>query len=145
MGKNPTKSDKIIDLIEGDWTGKQLKVMVILADPFRPTVEKIAKEIGINRSTIYEWKKIPGFMEQVKVVMDYLCTEIDMEIDHANIKDAKKSVTSYSFSANAIIKARELYYKRRGLLIDKAEVKHEGAVPVTIIEETVSGNQGTVE
>ena len=54
------------------FTAKQYKYIEILADPAEKRDQKaIAKGLGVTRKTLYEWRKLEGFWEEVgKLVQD---------------------------------------------------------------------------
>ena len=47
------------------WTPEQLNYMSILADPTETrTDEEIAKAVGVDRKTLWNWKQIDGFCDE---------------------------------------------------------------------------------
>jgi len=48
------------------WTAKQLKYMEMLADPENfKTKQQMAEELGVNRTTLWDWQNLEGFNEAV--------------------------------------------------------------------------------
>ena len=129
----PTKPDTIAKVVTGKWTAKQLAAITFLANPRGGTHEDLSREIEVARTTISEWKKLDGFMEDVHRVAAVYFLEADLQVDRANLRDAVKDPTQHPDVAASILKARELYYKRRGLLIDKHEVGGKGGGPMEYI------------
>jgi hypothetical protein len=56
-----------------EWTADQRKYMEWLATPRMirtpPTVEMIAEEIGVDRVNLWRWTKLPGWDEEVKILI----------------------------------------------------------------------------
>ena len=122
----------INDVIQGKWNAKQLAVIVYLANPKGETQVNLSKDIKVAEKTISEWKRLPGFMEDVHRIAAVYFLEYDLLVDRANLRDAVKDPIQHPDVAASILKARELYYKRRGLLIDKHEVGGAGGEPIKI-------------
>lgn len=49
----------------GGWTPKQIEYMVMLASPEDRTEEDMAKELNVVRKTLYTWRQLPGFWNDV--------------------------------------------------------------------------------
>jgi len=127
----PTKPATIAKVVTGKWTAKQLAAITFLANPRGGTHEDLSREIKVARTTISEWKKLAGFMEDVHRVAAVYFLEADLQVDRANLRDAIQDPKLNPDIATAIIKARELYYKRRGLLSpEKHEVAGAGGGPM---------------
>lgn len=92
--------------------------LMIYKDVNGLTNEDIAKEIGVNASTIYEWKKKDYFNRELirqaeEVQKSFLAdtyTQLRMIINNNNVKSATK------------LKAIELLLKNQGRLKDVQEV-----------------------
>ena len=123
----------INDVIQGKWNAKQLAVIVYLANPKGETQVNLSKDIKVAEKTISEWKRLPGFMEDVHRIAAVYFLEYDLLVDRANLRDAVKDPIQHPDVAASILKARELYYKRRGLLVDKHEMGGKGGGPMEYI------------
>ena len=129
----PPKPTTIAKVVMGKWTAKQLAAITFLANPRGGTQEELAAELKVDRHTIGEWKKLDGFMEDVHRVAAVYFLEADLQVDRANLRDAIMNPTQHPDVAASILKARELYYKRRGLLVDKQEMGGKGGGPIEYI------------
>ncbi|WP_338433198.1 phBC6A51 family helix-turn-helix protein [Clostridium tyrobutyricum] len=88
--------------------------------------EDIAKEYGINRSTIWRWKSLPAFENEVsKSVKDFQKSHLP-EVHSTLIKILRNG------SDKDKLKAIELYYKNQGLLRDKQEIVQKQEVTVNV-------------
>ena len=121
----PTKPDTIAKVVTGKWTAKQLAAITFLANPRGGTHEDLSREIEVARTTISEWKKLAGFMEDVHRVAAVYFLEADLQIDRAVLKEA----------LSGDIKAAELYYKRRGLLVEKRQLTGADGGPISVSHE----------
>lgn len=94
---------------------KQIAAIAILAQPKRKmTYEEIAKEVGVAKSTLFEWKKLDHFdkalnKEIVRVTKDRLPDVFDSIID--NIKE-----TGNAAAFRTLIQAH-------GMLTEKVEIE----------------------
>lgn len=123
----------IANVVVGKWDSNQLAVITHLANPRGGTQRDLAVKIGIHETTISDWKRLEGFMEDVHRVAAVYFLEADLQVDRANLRDCLRDPTDYPMLANAILKARELYYKRRGLLIEVNRFTGAAGGPVEII------------
>jgi len=121
----PPKPATIAKVVQGKWTAKQLAAITFLANPRGGTQEELAAELKVDRHTIGEWKKLDGFMEDVHRVAAVYFLEADLQVDRAVLKEA----------LSGDIKAAELYYKRRGLLIDKRQLTGADGGPISVSHE----------
>lgn len=81
------------------------------------TIEEIAKEAGVHRSTIFEWKKDPLFEKELKTQMvrnsqDKL-PELIASLSDIAIRDGNAAMAKLALQIN-------------GLLTDKVEVETKG-------------------
>ena len=130
MGKT---KQLIHEVVKGTWTAKQLQCIALLAELKNKQQNEIAGILKINPATISKWKQLSGFMADVQRVADHFFIEYDMQVDKATLRDALRDITEHPDVASSIIKSRELYLKRRGLLVDKIVSKNE-----TVIEHKLS-------
>lgn len=104
---------------------QQIKAAQIMATmEEKITVEEIANMVGVDKRTIYRWKKDKKWAE----MFNELCRQdMDEFLAEAN-KHLKKSIRSNS------VKGLELYYKMQGMLIDRKEVTKDMSLEITTIE-----------
>jgi transcriptional regulator with XRE-family HTH domain len=131
----PKTAKTIGEVVEGKWTAKQLAVIVHLANPRGGTQRELAKKLKVDEATISDWKQLQGFMEDVHRVAAVYFLEADLQVDRANLRDALQDPVANPDAANAILKARELYYKRRGLLVDKRQLTGADGGPISVSHE----------
>jgi len=105
------------------FTAKQYKYIEILADPAEKRDQKaIAKGLGVTRKTLYEWRKLEGFWEEVgKLVQDGTAQRMSRVWDKLLNQCERGNV-----------QAMRLLFQLRGELVEKQEQKHEfeGGPPV---------------
>ena len=54
-----------------EWSAKQRQYMVVLADPTEErTDEEIANFLSVDRKTLWNWRQLPGFMEESDAMLD---------------------------------------------------------------------------
>ena len=154
MSNIPKILQEIADACENDWQPKELRIMAYLANPVRENQRALAAELaGLSNKPKSEWtdsdeqkmiyqeqcisriKNLKGFKSDMARVATVIYIEYDLEVDRANLRDATLSPKKHPEIANSIIKARGLYYKRRGLLIEKVESKNETKVTVDLSED----------
>lgn len=88
--------------------------------------EDIAKENDINRTTIWRWKSIPEFNEEVN--------RIAKEIQKSHLADVNAVLSKLLKSDNekTLLKAIELYYRNQGLFKDVLETTEKKEISVNI-------------
>lgn len=98
---------------------KQMAAIAILAQPKRAgmTYDEIAKEVGVARSTLFEWKKQDVFIQALKEeivrnTLDRLPEVLDSIPDHI-IRDGNAALLRILMQAH-------------GLLTEKVEVESKG-------------------
>ena len=106
------------------FTAKQLAYIEWLAigkyERTPPRAGLLADQMGINESTLYRWKKIPGFMDAVMVRARELLVE-DMPDIYASFKDeAKKGSFQH----------QKLAFEMTGEYSPKQEIEHSGEVKI---------------
>jgi hypothetical protein len=83
----------------------------------RPTVDEIARECGVHRSTIFEWKKHPLFEAELKRQMVRNSTDMLPDLIESlpkiAIRDGNAAMAKLALQIN-------------GLLTDKVEVETKG-------------------
>lgn len=105
---------------------KQIAAIAILSQPKRTmTYEEIAKEVGVAKSTLFEWKKLDHFekalnKEIVRVTKDRLPDMFDSMIDNI-------MATGNAAGFRTVIQAH-------GMLTDKIEIEAKQN-PATDIEQ----------
>ncbi|MCU6709338.1 phBC6A51 family helix-turn-helix protein [Paenibacillus sp. J5C_2022] len=89
----------------------------------RPTVDEIAAEVGVHRSTIFEWKKDPLFEAELKRQMVRNSTDMLPDLIESlpkiAIRDGNAAMAKLALQIN-------------GLLTDKVEVETKGVVDTDI-------------
>lgn len=119
-------NDTVIELLGNSGlsaTQKKAAELIVMKDINNMTLNDIAEEIGVNRSTLYRWK-------QNKEFNDYLNGLAD-EFQRSFLADAfgeLRKIMAHG-KAHERLKAIELILKNQGKLKDNAEVtanvKHE--------------------
>lgn len=111
------------------WTAKQRRLMEILADPNeKHTQEDIAAELRVTRRTLWNWRHLEGFEEEVgKLVRDHMNLSIP-RIHGALQRKAERGD----------VPAATLIFKLRGELIDRQQVEvHEPPKTVAFTSKVV--------
>ncbi|KRG13349.1 hypothetical protein ACA30_15745 [Virgibacillus soli] len=103
---------------------KQLAVITILAQPKRGgfTYGEVAEQVGVARSTLYEWKKQDGFNKALKAeivrnTLDRLPEVLESVPDHI-IKDGNAAML-------------RTYLQMHDLLSDKLEIDNKSSAEST--------------
>ncbi|WP_028546246.1 phBC6A51 family helix-turn-helix protein [Paenibacillus taiwanensis] len=80
--------------------------------------QDIADDLGIARSTLYEWKAMEAFVDYINYLADKQLESMRSEVNVAIMKSIRGG-------ANGIpsVKALELYMRRWGLLTDRSVVE----------------------
>ncbi|PQP86187.1 phBC6A51 family helix-turn-helix protein [Paenibacillus sp. AR247] len=106
---------------------KQLKAIQYLSLPAsqRPTIEEIAAECGVSRSTIYDWKKSPAFIEELKaqIVRNNIDTlpELVAALPRIAMEDRSAAMAKLALQVN-------------GMLTERVDVQGNGGSQTTDIE-----------
>ncbi|MPN05218.1 hypothetical protein SDC9_152468 [bioreactor metagenome] len=88
--------------------------------------EEIAKEYNVNRSTIWRWKALPAFNEEVnRIVREYQKSHL-VDVNNILIQILQEG------SEKSKLKAIELYYRNQGLFKDNLQVTETQEVNVSI-------------
>lgn len=116
---------------------KQLIAVQYLALPAseRPTMVEIAEKCGVSRSTLYEWRNNPAFIEEVKaqIVRNNVDTLPDLvaALPRIAIEDRSAAMAKLALQVN-------------GMLTEKVDVQ-SSAVPATDIDALKSRLQALKE
>lgn len=88
--------------------------------------EDIAMENGINRTTIWRWKAIPAFNEEVNRIV--------REFQKSHLVDVNNILLQIlqNGSEKSKLKAIELYYRNQGLFKDNLQVTETKEVTVNV-------------
>jgi len=83
----------------------------------KKTTDELAQEIGIARSTLFQWKKDPEFNEYLNMISDDQLSGMRTEVNAALMKLVRAPMPS--------VKAIELFMKRHALLTDRTLVESD--------------------
>ncbi|GAB6153718.1 hypothetical protein JCM17380_24680 [Desulfosporosinus burensis] len=88
--------------------------------------EEIAMENGINRTTIWRWKAIPSFNEEIN--------RIAREFQKSHLVDVNNILLQIlqEGSEKSKLKAIELYYRNQGLFKDNVQVTETKEVTINV-------------
>lgn len=125
-------AENIAEACEGKWDTNHLLAILYLALPKGMKQYEIAEIIGVRQETISEWKTLPHFLEDVNRVAVILFQETHTIVDRATVRDAIRDPKDFPNIAGEIMKAREMYYKRHALLVDRKEVTGAGGGPIEV-------------
>lgn len=108
----------------------------IAYQPFiNKTIEDIANDNNITRTTIWRWKSLPEFNNRV--------LEIAKEIQRSHLPDFNTALLKCLGSKNekTILKAIELYYKNQGLLkeVQDVTIKEENEITIDDLLKELEG------
>ncbi|QWG63413.1 phBC6A51 family helix-turn-helix protein [Bacillus mycoides] len=114
-------------LVENSFAGRE-----------RKTLEEIAEELGISRTTLWMWSNDVNFIRYKEALADQL---LRANIDLANGQLLALIKGEYTNNGTPAIKALELFYKLSGKLVDKKEIitnVDKPKVSQSEIEETLT-------
>ncbi|EPC8419955.1 phBC6A51 family helix-turn-helix protein [Bacillus wiedmannii] len=97
-----------IKLVENSFAGRE-----------RKTLEEIAGEIGISRTTLWTWSNDVNFIRYKEALADQLLRD---NIDLANGQLIALIRGDFTNNSTPSVKALELFYKLSGKLVDKKEI-----------------------
>lgn len=97
-----------VKLVENSFAGKE-----------RKTLEEIAEELGISRTTLWMWSNDGNFIRYKEALADQLLRD---NIDLANGQLLALIRGDFTANKTPSIKALELFYKLSGKLIEKKEI-----------------------
>ena len=97
----------------------------------RPTIDKIAEECGVHRSTIFEWKKCPTFDAELKRQMVRNATD--------KLPDLIESLPRIAMRDGNAAMAK-LALQLSGMLTDKIEVetKGDGSTDIEALKQRIA-------
>lgn len=79
---------------EGVWSTNQIRLQEWLATPRYDRIpikqEKLADELGVSDKTLTRWKKLPGFMDEVRAIARMYLKDDLAEIYGAISREAQK-------------------------------------------------------
>ena len=96
--------------------GIKHKAAEMLANPEIETKAEVARECGINESTLYGWLKKESFIKLINEKVDKFTDQALPEIWNALIEKAKGGDTT----------AIKLYFEMKNKYKDRKEIHHEG-------------------
>lgn len=91
----------------------------------RPSVDKIAEEVGVSRSTIYAWQKDPEFMAELKAQI--------VRNNVGELPELVGALTRMALEDKSAAMAK-LALQVHGLLTDKVEVQTQASPQTTDVE-----------
>lgn len=93
----------------------------------RKTLEEIAEELGVSRTTLWTWSNDVDFIRYKEALADQL---LRGSMDLANGQLLALINGEYTNNGTPSVKALELFYKLNGKLVNKTEVTtHNGDKP----------------
>lgn len=100
----------------GEFTPKQLKAIELLAQPGEKTLDDIARELDIDKTTLWRWRRVEAFQKAV-TDLAYSCLKDELPKVYKALADK---------AINGNVKAMELLLKYAGNFIEKVETKVSG-------------------
>ncbi|WP_306692418.1 phBC6A51 family helix-turn-helix protein [Bacillus cereus] len=97
-----------VKLVENSFAGKE-----------RKTLEEIAEELGVSRTTLWTWSNDVNFTRYKEALADQLLRD---NIDLANGQLLALIRGDFTANKTPSIKALELFYKLSGKLVEKKEI-----------------------
>ncbi|MDA1610690.1 phBC6A51 family helix-turn-helix protein [Bacillus cereus] len=97
-----------VKLVENSFSGRD-----------RKTLEEIAEELGVSRTTLWTWGNDVNFIRYKEALADQLLRD---NIDLANGQLLALIRGDFTANKTPSIKALELFYKLSGKLVDKKEI-----------------------
>lgn len=97
-----------VKLVENSFAGRE-----------RKTLEEIAEELGVSRTTLWTWSKDVNFIRYKEALADQLLRD---NIDLANGQLLALIRGDFTANKTPSIKALELFYKLSGKLVEKKEI-----------------------
>lgn len=91
----------------------------------RPSVDKIAEEVGVSRSTIYAWQKDPDFIAELKAQI--------VRNNVGELPELVGALTRMALEDKSAAMAK-LALQVHGMLTDKVEVQTQASPQTTDVE-----------
>ncbi|MCM3736760.1 phBC6A51 family helix-turn-helix protein [Bacillus cytotoxicus] len=117
-----------VKLVENSFAGRS-----------RKTLEEIAEELSISRTTLWTWSNDVNFIRYKEALSDQL---LRGQIDLANGQLIALIRGDFTNNSTPSVKALELFYKLSGKLVEKKEITTSGIdkpkVSQSEIEQTLS-------
>lgn len=104
----------------GEFTPKQLKAIELLAQPGEKTLDDIARELDIDKTTLWRWRRVEAFQKAV-TDLAYSCLKDELPKVYKALADK---------AINGNVKAMELLLKYAGNFIEKVETKVSGDLDI---------------
>lgn len=104
----------------GEFTPKQLKAIELLAQPGKKTLDDIARELDIDKTTLWRWRRVEAFQKAV-TDLAYSCLKDELPKVYKALADK---------AINGNVKAMELLLKYAGNFIEKVETKVSGDLDI---------------
>lgn len=107
-------------------SSEQLNAAEMLANPsYKGTKSKIIKEVGVSRSTFYNWFKNSDFLEYVNSLVD--------KYTDAELAEVWKALISECKGGN--VQAIKLYFELKGKYKQSVDVENSGTIQIVIDKE----------
>jgi|GEM_PF-3128895 len=104
----------------GEFTPKQLKAIELLAQPGEKTLDDIARELDIDKTTLWRWRRVEAFQKAV-TDLAYSCLKDELPKVYKALADK---------AINGNVKAMELLLKYAGNFVEKVETKVSGDLDI---------------
>jgi hypothetical protein len=104
----------------GEFTPKQLKAIELLAQPGEKTLDDIARELDIDKTTLWRWRRVEAFQKAV-TDLAYSCLKDELPKVYKALADK---------AINGNVKAMELLLKYAGDFVEKVETKVSGDLDI---------------
>lgn len=105
---------------KGEFTPKQLKAIELLAQPGEKTLDDIARELDIDKTTLWRWRRVEAFQKAV-TDLAYSCLKDELPKVYKALADK---------AINGNVKAMELLLKYAGNFVEKVETKVSGDLDI---------------
>jgi len=104
----------------GEFTPKQLRAIELLAQPGDLTLDDIARELEIDKTTLWRWRRVEAFQKAV-TNLAYSCLKDELPKVYKSLADK---------AINGNVKAMELLLKYAGDYVEKVETKVSGDLDI---------------
>lgn len=117
-----------------NWSANHLKFIEWLALPSKQRNPKtqtlLAKEMGVDRATLSDWKRLPGLMEEVAAISRAMLKDSLSDVYGALAKKA----------ADGDVSAMKLFLEMAGEYIAKSEINNSGEMTIRVVRDANSRN-----